>query len=649
MPGIDDVLKHTFGFDKFKPGQRQVIETIIAGKSAASIFPTGAGKSLCYQLPAILEQGMTLVVSPLLSLMKNQIDFLKSKDISAAKLDSGMRAEEYRSTLEAARLGQLKILMIAVERFKNERFRTQLRQMNVSLLVVDEAHCISEWGHNFRPDYLKIPLYQQEFKIEKVLLLTATATPKVIEDMCEKFAINRENVLQTGFYRKNLFLRIRPVAVEKKDTLLRSVLEKKPDGPAIVYVTLQKTADRITQMLIKNGFSADAYHAGMKNEHREAVQNRFMTGQVDIVVATIAFGMGIDKENIRKVIHYDLPKSIESYSQEIGRSGRDGQPSLCCLLGNKNGLPVLENFAYGDTPAYENIRQVLENICQCNGNLFEVRAYTLSKTTDIRLLPLKTLLVYLEMANIISPKYVYFENYAFRYLMPAENIIDKFNGERVQFVKTILDNSRTAQKWTNVDIDNIVIESGFDRQRILTALEYFHEKKWIDLQPKSAVEVFEILHSEFDIDATARKFANLFVEKEKKDIERIHEMIALFETDQCLAKSLSAYFGEALDVNCKRCSVCIEQEPIKLQSSELPSLELQNFHTLVQPLMDMAGSPMPVALVTRFLCGISSPRLMEYKSKQMAGFGRLEAYPYKMVEKWVQLNEKQDGGKDLLR
>ena len=167
MPVIDDTLKNTFGFDEFKPGQRQAIETIIAGKSAASIFPTGAGKSLCYQLPAMLEQGMTLVVSPLLSLMKNQIDFLKSKNISAEKLDSGMSAEDYRNTLEKARLGQLKILMIAVERFKNERFRTQLRQMNVSLLVVDEAHCISEWGHNFRTDYLKIPVYQKEFGVNR--------------------------------------------------------------------------------------------------------------------------------------------------------------------------------------------------------------------------------------------------------------------------------------------------------------------------------------------------------------------------------------------------------------------------------------------------------------------------------------------------
>lgn len=224
MSALYNSLKNTFGFDEFKSGQRQVIENITAGKSAAAIFPTGAGKSLCYQLPAILEQGMTLVVSPLLSLMKNQIDFLKSKNIPAAKLDSGMSAEAYRETLDAARKGHLKILMVAVERFKNERFRTQLKLMDISLLVVDEAHCISEWGHNFRPDYLKIPLYQKEFRIKKILLLTATATPKVIEDMCKKFSINREDVLQTGFHRKNLFLRIRPVTEEKKNALLREVL-----------------------------------------------------------------------------------------------------------------------------------------------------------------------------------------------------------------------------------------------------------------------------------------------------------------------------------------------------------------------------------------------------------------------------------------
>ena len=640
MSGIDSTLREIFGFDTFKPGQKQVVETIMAGMSAASIFPTGAGKSLCYQLPAILEQGMTLVVSPLLSLMKDQIDFLKSKTIAAAKLDSGMSAKDYQSTLEAARQGKLKILMIAVERFKNERFRTQLRQMKVSLLVVDEAHCISEWGHNFRPDYLKIPMYQKEFNIGKVLLLTATATPMVISDMCEKFGIDRENVVKTGFYRKNLFLRIHPVIEEKKDARLLEVLTGKPDGPAVVYVTLQKTAERVARMLIENGIAADAYHAGMKNDQREFVQNQFMTGRTGIVVATIAFGMGIDKEDIRKVIHYDLPKSVESYSQEIGRAGRDGNPSLCCVLGNKNAVPILENFAYGDTPGFDNIRYVLNHIRQNRGTVFEVRAYTLSRDADIRLLPLKTLLVYLEMVKILSPRYTYFESYAFEYLIPDKEILKYFTGEKKQFVQTILDHSQTAVKWSNVDIDGIVAESGSERQRILTALEYFHEKGWIVLQPKSGVEVFEILDSGFDIDSTAQKLANLFVKKEKMEIERLHQMIELFEKNQCLAKNLSAYFGERLDADCGRCSVCLGTRPIRLPESELPSLGQMDFYTLVQALADVALSPLPVDLTTRFLCGIITPGLARYKARHLSGFGRLEAYPYKAVEKWVQSQAK---------
>ncbi|MCK5036886.1 MAG: ATP-dependent DNA helicase RecQ, partial [Candidatus Sabulitectum sp.] len=246
---MHSILKDTFGFSEFKPGQEQVITNLVAGNSSIAIFPTGAGKSLCYQLPSLLEPGMTLVISPLLSLMKDQLDFLKSKNIAAAKLDSGMSSDDYKNTLEAARNGNLKILLIAVERFKNERFRTQLKQMNVSLLVVDEAHCISEWGHNFRPDYLKIPKFTREFSISKVLLLTATATANVITDMCSKFGIPGQSVFQTGFYRKNLFLRVHPVMQEDKDAHLLEVLTGKPHGSAIVYVTQQKTAEYVAGML----------------------------------------------------------------------------------------------------------------------------------------------------------------------------------------------------------------------------------------------------------------------------------------------------------------------------------------------------------------------------------------------------------------
>jgi ATP-dependent DNA helicase RecQ len=638
---IEQTLQKRFGFSEFKPGQRRVVDKIMAGESAAAIFSTGAGKSLCYQIAAIHEPGLTLVISPLLSLMKDQLKFLQLKNIPAAKLDSGMSATDYRDALEAAKKGKIHILMIAVERFKNERFRTHLRQMRVSLLVVDEAHCISEWGHNFRPDYLKIPTYQKEFDIPKVLLLTATATPRVIEDMCGKFSIPSANVVQTGFFRENLFLRILPVPEEKKDALLRQVLSGKPNGSAIIYVTLQKTAEKVASMLNTHGFDAEAYHAGMKNEVRETVQNRFMAGETAIVVATIAFGMGIDKSNIRKVIHYDLPKSMESYSQEIGRAGRDSRPSLCCILGNKNSIPILENFIYGDTPNISGIHQVLTQIKISGKNTFEVRPVSLSRDADIRLLPLKTLLVYLEMDKILLPKYAYFEQYPFQYRLTAKKIVNQFEDERKKFAQTLFDCSKTAVKWTHPDIEAIMVKSGAGRQRILTALEYFHEKGWIELQPKSGIEVFDILDSNFNVDIVAKKMSILFKEKEDKDVARLNAMIKLFESDQCLYMSLSAYFGERLETSCGRCSTCLNKNASRLTFEDPPPLDRFNYHELIRPLAGVQPSPLPIYLITRFLCGIHSPRLTQFKAAGMSGFGALENHPYKNVESWVMKNQHE--------
>jgi len=642
---IENILQKRFGFSQFKPGQRRVVDKIMAGESAAAIFSTGAGKSLCYQIAALHEPGLTLVISPLLSLMKDQLEFLQSKNIPAAKLDSGMSQEDYRDALEAAKKGTIHILMIAVERFKNERFRTHLRQMRLSFLVVDEAHCISEWGHNFRPDYLKIPSYQKEFDIPKVLLLTATATPRVIEDMCDKFSIPSANVVRTGFYRQNLFLRVLPVQEKQKDALLKEVMSGKPHGPTIVYVTLQKTAEKVASMLNDHGFEAEAYHAGMKNEVREDVQNRFMAGKTAIVVATIAFGMGIDKRNIRKVIHYNLPKSMESYSQEIGRAGRDGKPSLCCVLSNKNSIPILENFIYGDTPDIGGIHHIVTQIKKSGQNTLEVRPVSLSRDTDIRLLPLKTLLVYLEMEKILSPKYAYFEQYPFEYRLTAREIVDHFDGERKNFVQILFDCSKTAIKWTHPDMEAIMVKSGADRQRILSALEYFHEKGWIELQPKSGVEVFEILDSVFDMNTVAQKMSALFKEKEAKDVARLHAMIELLESDQCLAKSLSAYFGERLEACCGRCSTCLNKKPSRLPFEDPPPLEGFNYHELIGPLAEAVPSPLPAYLITRFLCGIHSPRLTQFKASRMPEFGALENHTYKNVESWVL--KKQHGNKSF--
>ena len=266
---IKESLKEKFGFDDFRQGQGQTIQQLLGGHSSLSIFPTGSGKSLCYQLTALHLPHLTLVVSPLLALMKDQLEFLASRDIAAASIDSTLKGNQAQEIMTAVRNGDIKILMVSVERFKNERFRQFIQSVPVSMLVVDEAHCISEWGHNFRPDYLKLPSYGQALNIPLTLLLTATATKKVKLDMAEKFAISEHHIVQTGFYRRNLDLTVIPVASVDKNTYLVEQLKQQShfrEGCGIVYVTLQHSAEQVAAYLQQAGINASAYHAGFDSD-----------------------------------------------------------------------------------------------------------------------------------------------------------------------------------------------------------------------------------------------------------------------------------------------------------------------------------------------------------------------------------------------
>lgn len=287
MQAQELLLKH-FGFDQFRPGQDRVIQSLLDGRSALAVFPTGAGKSLCYQLPALAFEGITLVVSPLIALMKDQIDFLTARGIAAARLDSSLGLDETRAIADKLASGALKLLYVAPERFNNERFLAQIGRAKLSMLAIDEAHCISEWGHNFRPDYLKIADFAKSLGAERVLALTATATPSVVADIRKAFDIADDDAVVTGFYRPNLRLATTPVTAEKRDAVLLERLQKRPPGPTIVYVTLQKTAERIAKMLSGAGLPAEAYHAGMESDERSAIQERWMASDKGIVVATIA-------------------------------------------------------------------------------------------------------------------------------------------------------------------------------------------------------------------------------------------------------------------------------------------------------------------------------------------------------------------------
>ncbi|MGP4953777.1 RecQ family ATP-dependent DNA helicase [Pseudomonas helleri] len=637
-----NTLEQVFGYPQFRAGQEAAISAVLAGRSAAAIFPTGSGKSLCYQLPALLLPHLTLVVSPLLALMQDQLAFLQRHGIAAASIDSVQSRDEASAVMARAKAGELKILMVSVERLKNERFRHFLQQVPISLLVVDEAHCISEWGHNFRPDYLKLPDYQQQFNIPQALLLTATATPAVIADMQRKFAIAESDVVTTGFYRANLDLWVEPVTGAAKRQRLVQWMGERLGQPSIVYVTLQKTAEQIAQHLSQHGIGANAYHAGLPHEQRESIQRQFMAGQLNCIVATIAFGMGIDKSDIRNVVHFDLPKSIENYSQEIGRAGRDGETSECLVLANRDSLNVLENFVYGDTPELQGIRCVLEELsASIAEGQWEFMLMPLSDQSNIRQLPLKTLLVQLELRGLIAPRYAYFAEYRFKFLIEPDTLLAKFEGERQQFVAAIIQTSSRARTWATVNFDTLYEQHQADRNRVVKALDYFQEKGWIELESKQMTEVYNVLVTEVDAQALSLELHQYFTAHELSEIARIHAMLALFSSDTCLSYRLAQYFGdEQAPQQCGHCSVCAGQIARLPDPPALAPLVDKNFDALcgafIHRHQEYTGSYPPAERVTRFLCGISVPLFTKIKARSIAGFAALENYPYAHVRHWAE-------------
>ncbi|MGU5740191.1 RecQ family ATP-dependent DNA helicase [Aeromonas caviae] len=627
---ITSLLTRHFGFDRLRPGQEAVISRLLAGKSAAAIFPTGAGKSLCYQLPALALPHLTLVISPLLALMHDQLAFLRSKGIAAATLDSSQAAEESRRVMQQASDGQLKILMISVERLKNERFRRFIAHIPLSLLVVDEAHCISEWGHNFRPDYLKLPDHRRELAIPQVLLLTATATPAVMADMQAKFAIDRNDLVVTGFYRPNLDLAVLPLAGIARDTWLREELHRDPAAPTIVYVTLQHSAEQCAAQLQASGIRACAYHAGLDPALRSQIQHDFMAGRLHCIVATIAFGMGIDKADIRRVIHYDLPKSIENYSQEIGRAGRDGLPSRCTVLASRAQLPVLENFVYGDTPDRDAIANLLDIVRQ-SGAEWEFSLLRLSNETNIRQLPLKTLLVYLEMAGVIAPAYSYFAEYRFRFVLEKQAILARFNSERRQFLEQVFACAPQARTWCTMDFEALWQGYQGERQRAATALDYLQQQGWIELESKQMTEVYRVLSQQIDAATLAEELHGLFEKKEQSELARLQALLAFFTSTTCLSHELARYFADdAAPERCGHCSVCRGEIAVL---PPLPSPGLPNEHGLrawCDPLIALCHQRHP-RILTRFLCGIATPLTTRLKARDLAGFGQLANHPFAEV------------------
>ena len=633
---LEAVLRERFGLEAFRPGQREVLEAVLGQGAALAVFPTGGGKSLCYQLPALVLDGLTLVVSPLLALMKDQLDALTRRGVAAARLDSTLSREEARAVEAGVRAGTVRLLYVAPERFNNERFLALLAEARIALFAVDEAHCVSEWGHNFRPDYLKLADAARALGAERVLALTATATPAVAEDICRTFGIAPEGVVRTGSVRENLALELTPVAAAERDALLVERLRARPPGPTIVYVTLQRTAERVAGLLSAAGVPAAAYHAGLEAEARAAVQEAWMASERGVVVATIAFGMGIDKADVRYVYHYNLPKSLESYSQEVGRAGRDGRPSTVELLACPDDVPTLENFAYGDTPGEAALTGLVEELLAGPAEQL-LHLDDLALRHDLRPLVLRTALTYLELAGVLrqgTPQYL-----GARVRVEGElpALLARFDARRAEFLGAVFAAAKEGRSWYSLEPARVAEGLGVERERVERALDYLKDQGLAEVERKDVRHRFTVLRPDAEARGLGAELAARFHKREAQEVARVAQVLALVQHPGCQTNALAAYFGEVREAPCGHCSACRAGAPARLPPlTPRPPLaervDAARLAALVRKHPAVLGEPRARA---RLLCGLASPRLSKAGLQKDALFGAVEDVPFAEVLAFV--------------
>ncbi|TFY82334.1 hypothetical protein EWM64_g1675 [Hericium alpestre] len=618
MERAHELLREVFGLESFRLSQEAVVKRLLVDNdNALVLYPTGGGKSLTYQLPALCLEGLTLVISPLLALMKDQVDALCRKGVKAANLDSTLDGERAAWVKREVMSGDMKILYVAPERLNNEGFIAMMDRVKISLLAVDESHCISQaslWGASFRPEYLKIARFAEEHDVERVLCLTATATPAVATDICKSFLIHpTKGVFRTPVYRPNLAFKVEVAqTLDKKLEKLVPFLKSRT-GPAIVYVTLQKHAEEVANRLKTQGLDAMVYHGGMPTEERERIQLDFMESDKGIVCATIAFGMGIDKANIRQVVHLYMPKTIENYSQEVGRAGRDGLPSTCLLFLSSFDIPVLEGFARGDTCSQGDLELWLQEVAlkePASDGAIDFNLYNQSKVYDIRPNVLNLCYAHLELdygyIRAVTPFYSI-------YLLTARSAdawakIDACNTEAAKVIRT-----HWTTKGANREIDVVASANAKVDRAALT--KQINEWEFAGLTTSKASQVRArylvmkpLPKSVQDIKKVASLMYQRMIAREQEAVEKLRQVVTFATIDDCLAQNLASYFGDegaVPDGMCGVCSFCNTGAGVEFDPAAEAIPDPVQLKAILQACPDR-DDPRHLA---RMAFGITSPRL----------------------------------------